>query len=124
MVVIEWKDCGRDDITYPQSFVTLIYQLTRGPKKPIMLSLSQNHGGTTKPVRNYPLDARSIMAHDIDALLAYRDQAPHAARAHPSEEHLLPLFVALGAAGDNYVAKRVFAGFEGGALAMDAYRFN
>ena len=65
-----------------------------------------------------------IMAHDIDALLAYRDQAPHAARAHPSEEHLLPLFVALGAAGDNYVAKRVFAGFEGGALAMDAYRFN
>ena len=65
-----------------------------------------------------------IMAHDIDSLLAYRELAPHAARAHPSEEHLLPLFVALGAAGDNYVAERVFAGFEGGALAMDAYRFN
>lgn len=64
-----------------------------------------------------------IMAHDIDSLLAYREQAPHATRAHPSEEHLLPLFVALGAAGKDYAAERVFAGFEGSALAMDAYKF-
>ncbi len=64
-----------------------------------------------------------IMAHDIDSLLAYREQAPHATRAHPSEEHLLPLFVALGAAGKDYAAVRVFAGFEGSALAMDAYKF-
>jgi 4,5-DOPA dioxygenase extradiol len=65
-----------------------------------------------------------IVAHDIDSLLAYRELAPHAARAHPSEEHLLPLFVALGAAGDGYAVERVFAGFEGAALAMDAYRFS
>ena len=65
-----------------------------------------------------------IMAHDIDSLLAYRELAPLAARAHPSEEHLLPLFVALGAAGKNYSAERLFAALEGGALAMDAYRFN
>lgn len=65
-----------------------------------------------------------IMAHDIDSLLAYREHAPHAARAHPSDEHLLPLFVALGAAGKDYAAERMFAGFEGGALAMDAFRFD
>lgn len=38
---------------------------------------------------------------DRDALLAYRAQAPHAQRAHPTEEHLLPVFVALGASGDD-----------------------
>ena len=67
---------------------------------------------------------KHIKARDIDALLAYREQAPHAVRAHPSEEHLLPLFVALGAAGDTYHAEREFAGFEGNVLAMDAYRFS
>lgn len=36
---------------------------------------------------------------DIAALLDYRRQAPFAERAHPTDEHLLPLFVALGAAG-------------------------
>ena len=64
-----------------------------------------------------------IKARDIDALLAYRERAPHAVRAHPSEEHLLPLFVALGAASENFAAERVYAGFEGAVLAMDAYRF-
>ena len=37
--------------------------------------------------------------HDAEALLAYREQAPEAVRAHPTEEHFLPLFVAWGAAG-------------------------
>lgn len=58
----------------------------------------------------------------IDNLLAYRERAPEALRAHPTDEHFLPLFVALGAAG-NARAERVFAGFEGNALAMDTYRF-
>lgn len=64
-----------------------------------------------------------LAAHDIDALTHYRQEAPEAARAHPTEEHFLPLFVALGAAGDDAVPARVFEGFEGTALAMDAYRF-
>ena len=38
--------------------------------------------------------------HDAEALLAYRERAPEAVRAHPTEEHFLPLFVAWGAAGD------------------------
>ncbi len=66
---------------------------------------------------------RHLAAHDVDALTHYRDQAPDAARAHPTEEHFLPLFVALGAAGEDAKVERVFDGFEGSALAMDAYRF-
>ena len=38
-----------------------------------------------------------IHTRDQKALIVYRTRAPHAVRAHPSEEHLLPLFVALGA---------------------------
>ena len=65
-----------------------------------------------------------LLAHDVDALAAYRGNAPDAVRAHPTEEHFLPLFVALGAAGEDAEPERVFDGFEGTALAMDAYRFN
>ena len=60
---------------------------------------------------------------DVDGLTNYRHAAPAAARAHPTEEHFLPLFVALGAAGADAKSERVFDGFEGAALAMDAYRF-
>ena len=45
-------------------------------------------------------------------------------RAHPTEEHFLPLFVAWGAAGDGAEVERIVAGFEGGALAMDSYLFH
>jgi 4,5-DOPA dioxygenase extradiol len=64
-----------------------------------------------------------LASHDVDALTRYRSDAPEAARAHPTEEHFLPLFVALGAAGNDAKVERVFDGFEGNALAMDAYRF-
>lgn len=67
---------------------------------------------------------RQLTTHNIDALTRYRHEAPEAIRAHPTEEHFLPLFVALGAAGENPQVERVFDGFEGNALAMDAYRFS
>ena len=60
----------------------------------------------------------------IDELTDYRSRAPHAARAHPTEEHFLPLFVALGAAGERTRAERVYGAVENGVLAMDAYQFN
>ena len=63
-------------------------------------------------------------AGDIDALLDYRRRAPFAARAHPTDEHLLPLFVARGAAGANARARRIDAGIDLGLLAMDIYRFD
>ena len=65
-----------------------------------------------------------LAAGDLDALLDYRRQAPFAERAHPTDEHLLPLFVALGAAGAQASAQRIDAGIDLGLLAMDIYRFD
>ena len=65
-----------------------------------------------------------MTAADVDALVAWREQAPEAARAHPSDEHFLPLFIALGAAADGGKVERFVGGFEAGALAMDSYRFD
>lgn len=59
-----------------------------------------------------------------EALLAWRDLAPSAARAHPTEEHFLPLFIALGAAGPAPRATRVYSAIDAGVLSMDAYRFD
>ena len=60
----------------------------------------------------------------IDELVNYRQLSPQGVRAHPTDEHFLPLYVALGAAPANYKAERLWDGIEMGALAMDAYRFS
>jgi 4,5-DOPA dioxygenase extradiol len=66
----------------------------------------------------------ALASGDRERLVAWRDLAPDAARAHPTEEHFLPLFFALGAAGQGATAERVYSSVEGAALSMDAYRFN
>ncbi len=65
-----------------------------------------------------------LQANQRESLLDYRAQAPFAARNHPSEEHLLPLFVAMGAAGDTPKAERLHASYEYATLAMDTYAFS
>lgn len=60
---------------------------------------------------------------DSASLLDYRGKAPHAARNHPTEEHISPLFVAMGAAGDTATIKRLHGSYEYGVLAMDMYAF-
>lgn len=67
--------------------------------------------------------AAKLAAHDERALVDYRDEAPDAARAHPTEEHFLPLFVAYGAAGVDPSIERVVDGFENGALSRDSFMF-
>jgi 4,5-DOPA dioxygenase extradiol len=57
-------------------------------------------------------------------LLAYRHQAPHAEREHPTEEHLLPLFFALGAGGEGARAELLHRSTSYGVLRMDAYAFH
>jgi len=59
-----------------------------------------------------------------ELLLDYRRRAPSAARNHPTEEHLLPLFVAMGAAGGGARAERLHTSHEYGTLAMDMYAFS
>lgn len=66
--------------------------------------------------------AAAIAHHDLSALLDYRQRAPYAAQNHPSEEHLLPLFVALGAGGAAK-ATQLHESFTYGALSMAAYAF-
>jgi 4,5-DOPA dioxygenase extradiol len=64
-----------------------------------------------------------VVASDWESLLNYASLAPHAHRAHPSDDHFLPLFFALGAAGASsevqahYLSREVLYGM----LAMDSF---
>ena len=62
-------------------------------------------------------------ARDWEALADYRRRAPHAVDMHPTDEHLLPWFVAAGAGGRGDAPLRLHASVEMGSLGMDAYAF-
>lgn len=57
------------------------------------------------------------------ALLDYRRQAPHAVDMHPTDEHLLPWFIAAGAGGAGHSAVRLHESITHGCLGMDGYAF-
>ena len=63
------------------------------------------------------------VAGDVDALAAYRDKAPFARENHPTEEHFVPLHVALGAGGEGTRGELLHTSYDG-ILSMDAYAFN
>jgi 4,5-DOPA dioxygenase extradiol len=65
-----------------------------------------------------------LAAGDLPALLDWEHQAPHARRAHPTVEHLMPLFVALGAAGEDAAVRNLHRSNEFGSLALDAFAFD
>ena len=67
--------------------------------------------------------AGAIAERRFDDLLRYRDRAPYAAQNHPTPEHYLPLFVALGAAHDDEPGTRIHASYDRGLLSLDAYAF-
>src|SRR6202008_3590278 len=56
-------------------------------------------------------------------LVDYRRQAPFAVKTQPSDEHLLPLFAALGAAGTSWCAEHLHASATYCILRMDVYAF-
>lgn len=60
---------------------------------------------------------------DWPALFDYRRLAPHAQDMHPSDEHLLPWYVAAGAGGMQAPPLRVHDSLTFGCLGMDAYAF-
>ncbi|PWW30585.1 DODA-type extradiol aromatic ring-opening family dioxygenase [Chromohalobacter israelensis] len=85
--------------------------------------------GTTSHGAQYVKDfaawtAKSLASGNLDQLLDYKQYAPSAERAHPTDEHFLPLFIALGAAGDSYETRVVEGGVTHGVLAMDSYLFS
>lgn len=68
--------------------------------------------------------AERLAQSDIESLLHYREHSPAGVRAHPSEEHLLPFFTALGAAGPGAVAQAFHRGISDYVIAMDGYAFH
>ncbi|MGZ8346994.1 MAG: DODA-type extradiol aromatic ring-opening family dioxygenase [Allosphingosinicella sp.] len=60
---------------------------------------------------------------DRERLLDAMREAPAAARNHPSDEHLLPLFFAAGAGGADAPGRRLHHSYTYDVLAMDAYAF-
>lgn len=93
-------------------------------------NLSEFFGGQRQPAP-YVLEFSrwvedAITRGDLAALLDYQRQAPHAARAHPSDDHFLPLFFALGAGGFGQDAPPARPGYvtrevRYGILAMDSF---
>lgn len=67
--------------------------------------------------------ADAVARRDVESLVNYRERAPFAARAHPSEEHYLPLLVAIGASGADDSRQRVEGGMTYGVLSMDSFGF-
>jgi 4,5-DOPA dioxygenase extradiol len=63
----------------------------------------------------------AVLANSVSAVTRYRSEAPHAERAHPSEEHFLPLLVALGAQGDGDAVQAIDGGVTHGVLSMDSF---
>ncbi len=68
--------------------------------------------------------AAKIAADDLPALVEYRSRAPCTVQNHPTDEHLLPLFVALGAANKIDSALHLNRVMTYGLLAMDAWLFD
>ena len=65
----------------------------------------------------------TIKGGEVDKLLQYRQTAPHAKRAHPTPEHILPFFVALGAAGSDWDGELLHRSCTYGVINLDSYAF-
>jgi 4,5-DOPA dioxygenase extradiol len=65
----------------------------------------------------------ALETRDHASLIDYVKQAPQGSRNHPTDEHFLPLFVALGAAGANTRITRELRGEADRAIALDGYVF-
>ena len=94
-------------------------------------SISHNLGEVFRPApageRDWAENFTSWLADraaagDRDALLGTMQLAPDAARNYPTDEHLLPFFVALGAGGDA-PGRRIHHSYTYEVLAMDIYAF-
>lgn len=64
---------------------------------------------------------QAVTGSAVDQLVNYRHLAPHAERAHPSEEHYLPLLVAMGARHADEAPTVIDGGITHGVLSMESY---
>lgn len=63
----------------------------------------------------------AVVENAVDSVVHYRALAPHAERAHPSQEHFLPLLVALGARAEDEAVQVIDGGITHGVLSMESY---
>ena len=68
--------------------------------------------------------AETVEKGDEQALADYRIKAPYARESHPTDEHLLPLHVAYGAAGEGAHGRALHRSFTSGNLSMASYAFS
>lgn len=82
----------------------------------------QGVGGDMPYVSSFADWVKQAVEHErLDQLFSYREFAPGATRAHPTDEHFLPLFIALGARLDDVNIKTIEGGIEYGILSMDSF---
>jgi 4,5-DOPA dioxygenase extradiol len=63
----------------------------------------------------------TLTSGNTELLVSYEQEAPSARRNHPTVEHFMPLFVALGAAPMDTKASKIHSAFTYGVLSMAAY---
>jgi 4,5-DOPA dioxygenase extradiol len=68
--------------------------------------------------------ADALLGRRTQDLVSYRTKAPQAVRNHPTDEHLIPVFVAVGAGDPGGKTERLHNSISSGVISMDAYRFD
>lgn len=61
---------------------------------------------------------------DTEALFQYRELAPHAEEAVPTNEHFIPLLLAMGTGDANREAKLIHRSYQYGNLSLSCWQFN
>ena len=97
--------------------------------RPAAIVIASAHWETTLPMTTGNPKPETI--HDFGGfpreLYEIRYAAPGApdvaTRAHPTDEHFLPLFVAYGAGGRDAQVETIVEGYEGRALALHSWLF-
>ncbi|OPA76356.1 dioxygenase [Paenibacillus selenitireducens] len=65
-----------------------------------------------------------VEAWDIEALMNYKDLAPYAQAAVPTNEHFIPLFLAMGSGDLHREAKLLHRSYQYGNLSLSCWQFN
>lgn len=64
-----------------------------------------------------------VEAMDVETLTQFPAAPETATQAHPTPEHLMPLFVAMGAGGDEAIGRRIHHSFSYGSISMASFAF-
>lgn len=67
---------------------------------------------------------RTVEAWDLDALFRYRERAPYGTDAVPTNEHFIPLLLAMGAADGTRQAKLLHRTYQYGTLSLSCWQFD